>query len=193
MLSSQEVDLVNILSESFKDRVTEDTETIEQRLLERLKDSPLITDYDDIYFCKSFKINNAFEDLHILILKYSYQTRSGRYDLNNSELQIVAIKSLNKSYGNLLIRPETLQDKVIELIISSEIDLEDYPSFSAKYYFVAESESSAYSFATQKRISLIERQKEIVIHVKDDFLIAKYCRSLTDEDFNSMIEFISEI
>jgi hypothetical protein len=195
MLSAQEIDFVEELYVSNQGKIEEISESTDNEIefYKKLDNSLLLIDYIDIYFYKSFKVLGCADFANILVIKTFYKIRSGKYNIGDYELQLIGMKSLNKNFGNILLRPETLADKIVELFSRTEIDFNDYPLFSTKYYLLADNESLCKSFATNQRINLIEDQNEILIQVMDNLLIAKYCRLLNHSDFVNLVDFIKRI
>ena len=129
----------------------------------------------------------------MIIAKVTYSIPSGKYNLGASELQLIGFKKLDKNYANILIKPETMEDKVSEWFTKVEIDFKDFPKFSSAYYFLAEHEQSGYSFATANRLNSIENQRELFIEIAGDILVSKYTRKLNEDDFKSMLKFIENV
>lgn len=148
---------------------------------------------------KDFNIKTGFKILKmpaygcIFVIAIRYYIHSGKYGNNGSDIQVIGLKKLDKNYGHILIRPETFEDKISELVIKTEIDFKDSPKFSSKYFFVSDDRFLAEQFATTPRLTLIEQQHELVLEVIGDQLIARFPRKLHDQDFESMISFIRNI
>lgn len=195
MLTSSEVDLLEEFLSQNKDLVDigfNNTDN-DYRILEYINNSVLMKGYDDFHIYKAVKVLNSLYDTYIILVEVAYSITRGKYPARYTETQIIGLKKLSRSFGNIFIRPETFEDKVSELFMKSEIDFPDYPKFSYSYYCTADNEFNAKLFATSERLKHIEMQKEILIEVNEDLLISKFSRLITKDDCNSMVEFIKNI
>ncbi len=193
MLTAKEIDFVENLYQLHQDKLQEvlDFPSQKQGIYKIVENSILFNEYIESYLYKSYKL---FDNAYLLVLKNTYKIIQDRRQSNiNSELQLVAIKELKQDYGNIYIRPETFADKMVETFIKTEIDFVEYPKFSSKYYVIAESENQCRMFVTPSIVELISLQKEIHIHISKNVLITKYCRTITEENFESLLNFIQKI
>ena len=192
MLTIDEIGLLDRLYQTYQKKLIEISEitTKEEENYQKLEHSFLLNEYESVKYNTSFRVNGCPEITHLIIVKVLYKIRSGKYNLGNEELQIIGIKQLPQDFGNILIRPETLADKIVEFLHHTEIDFINYPDFSSKYYVLSNEISLCQEFATENRIQLIEKQRDIFIQVKGDVVIAKFFRGLTEDDFAGMIDFL---
>ena len=82
----------------------------------------------------------------------------GKFSHEVSENQILGVKILDRDYGHILIRPETIEDKFRELFKKKEKDFKSNPRFSFHYYVLHESTFANSNFETEKRLDLISEQ-----------------------------------
>ena len=157
-----------------------------------LDNTKLFEGYKSYEMIKSFRIRGV--DLSdILILNLTYQVSSGKQTYEQSETQIIGFTKLKKNYGQLLISPESIEDKIRDWFEKSDIDFKDFPKFSSRYLFQADDRNKAESFATTNRLQLIEQQPNIIIEVRNNLLIAKYPRNINSDDFNAMTLFLKNL
>ena len=195
MLSSEDIDLLNELKRQyasscapindFRDKDFDFNEVI----------------WNSILF-ESYEFNEIFEVLEIkgqtsftrmMLVNLTYISTKGKFRYRLNEVQLIGLKKLNQKFGHLFIRPETVEDKVLEIFTRQELDFKQFPTFSSKYYFLSNDESNGRFFATDTRLNLIEKQHEIQIEVSEDLLIAKYSKKFNAEDFQNMITFLQKI
>jgi hypothetical protein len=195
MLSSSEIDLLEEIFSQNTDLIDIgfNSSDSENEILSYLNNSLLMKEYDAFQIHKLAKFSDSNYETYIIIIEVDYSISRGKYPSRFTENQIIGLKKLNRAYGNIFIRPETFEDKVSKLFIKSEIDFPDYPKFSLRYFFTADTEFNAKLFATSERLKCIEKQNEIKIVVNEDVLISKFSRIITYEDCTSMIEFIKSI
>jgi len=106
---------------------------------------------------------------------------------------MVVAKKLDKAYGRIIIRPETLLDKVSEWFNRLEMDFKYHKKFSAKYYFLAQDKDLGVQFASEQRLELMFQMDKIQVEIIDDQLIAKFSRPANGKDMLSLIRFIESI
>ena len=194
MLSSNEIDLIDqLISRNEKEFDRRFDNSIDKLLSQFLDDSSILKSYKDVDYYRSLRVAGCANDAHLLIVEVGYDLLSGKHNLGDYEPQLIGLKKLDKNYGSIIIRPETLEDKLAEFFTKAEIDFKDYPKFSSKYYFLSDDKPLGYSFATNDRLTLIEQQREVYIEIKGDMLISKYMRILNAEDFSSMLDLIKKI
>lgn len=131
--------------------------------------------------------------VYFVLSEVSYKPGSGKRCPDYSEIQAIVIKVLDSDYGHMLIRPETLEDNVMEWFKRTEIDFPGHPEFSSHYFCVAKDASLAMKFLTDDRLNLISAQKEIFTEVRNNLLLAKYARIVSERDCLNLNEFIKKI
>lgn len=145
----------------------------------------------------AIKITNSFESFHLafLYVGYSYAySRKYSYSLTY-EYQTWGIINLRKDFGHILIKPETLIDKIHELIKSIEIDFPDDPEFSKKYFVVTNDETKARSsmsslFREQiKRISM----SDFVLEIRGDKLIIGNRKIIEPDSAIDLVNFMDSL
>ncbi len=194
MLAAHEIELIDqLISKNEKEFDRRFDNSIDKQLSQFLDESTILNSYKEIDYYKSLRVAGCANDTHFLIVEVGYDLLSGKHNLGDYEPQLIGLKKLDKNYGSIIIRPETLEDKLAEFFTKAEIDFKDYPKFSSKYYFLSDNKPLAYSFATNDRLTLIEQQREVCIEIKGDMLISKYMRILNAEDFSSMLDLIKKI
>ncbi len=195
MLSLDEINAIEEILSNYSNQFQEiDQPTEEEKNVFSIVDEALILkEYDNIEFNKLLNIKELTKSAWLTLVNVDYSLYSGKQRQIYGDLQLIGIKVLRFNYGHLLIRPETLGDKITELFHHTEIDIKEFPEFSSKYYFISDNEALALSFASQQRLMLIETQKEITIEIINNTLIAKFPRFLNSADFESMLDFIKNI
>ncbi len=148
----------------------------------------MFSGYRDLDLYDLFKVVISGQVFYFGTLEVEYTWKESRYPSAMREFQNFMIKKLDFDYGKLLIRPETIQDKVQEIFVKSEIDFADHPGFSSRYYFVAEDKSLARSFATDRRLSLMEMQRELFVEINSNLLLAKFSRNVNYDDCLTLLE-----
>jgi len=109
------------------------------------------------------------------------------------EQELIGIAVLRKDYGRVIIRPETLADKIAELFNSTEVDFADDQAFSSRYYVLAENESLFRFSVSSEFRKAIKKFNEIEIEIIGNILIARFKKPFSDESGSEIVNFMSEI
>ncbi len=106
----------------------------------RLFKAPNLTLLDSMY---TILKKNKFIHLFFVQKTHIHDT-GGIYPLGNVEEQLKIFPYIflgfNSDFGNTAIRSETLQDKVMDFFLKTDIDFTDSPVFSRKYQCESDSE-----------------------------------------------------
>ena len=145
------------------------------------------------------RIQNEGIECYITFTQVSYQLPSASKfpKAPTEEFQIWGIVFLRNNFGHILIKPETILDKIHELINPIELDFEDDKHFSDKFYVVTNDELKAKLQMTPLFRNIITniKVKEFVIEIIDNKLIfgdKKYAQSVTALEFVNLFDSIAK-
>jgi hypothetical protein len=112
-----------------------------------------------------------------------------------TEYQTWCMLPLKRQYGHILIKTETIFDKIHELIHPIEIDFKDDVDFNHQFYLLASDEIIARSLLSpQFRSSLkLLRQKDLWIEVSKDKLILGNKKRIDTSNTLEMADFLYKI
>ncbi|MEI8133911.1 MAG: hypothetical protein WCH46_02390 [bacterium] len=96
-------------------------------------------------------------------------TRARMYSEKN--LCILGYKKLQSAYGDVLIRPETMADRIVELVEGKEILFPDHPDFNKKYLVLAKDVDLFTSAVTDEFLSAIEKLDRANIEIHNQHLL----------------------
>ncbi|XZF16471.1 hypothetical protein ACTHGU_10045 [Chitinophagaceae bacterium MMS25-I14] len=100
--------------------------------------------YKSIDFRFITELDNGFNKWHIVFPEVSYSYAGGKGGMNNaSEYHAFGLAGLKRDFGHVVIRPETFTDKIREMIKPVELDFEDDPDFSSRFYVLASDRDKA--------------------------------------------------
>jgi hypothetical protein len=110
-----------------------------------------------------------------------------------SEYELIGVAVLRKNYGQVSIRPETIEDKLNDLFTHTDIDFDFDKEFSKKYYVNATNEAlfrmniSAHFLETIRQIDGLE------IEIDGKTLIARLRKQFTPENAEIIAKLITEL
>jgi len=144
----------------------------------------------DCYLVPNFSNDNIY--FGALAIGYKIYSK-GKTLTESTELHCFVIKELPSTHEAMLIRPETIADKILDFVTKSDTDFADFPEFSSKYYFIAKNKEEAIRFANNVRLQAITYQDRVTIEINKNLLYATYDRIITETDCKSIIEFAKKI
>jgi len=100
---------------------------------------------------------------------------------------------LQKDYGRVLIRPETINDKISELFEKTDIDFDNDLAFSSRYYMLAEKESQCRKCVSAEFRKTVRGFDGLEIEIDGRILIARFRKPYTVEIGIAITRFITAI
>jgi len=150
----------------------------------------------DVSLRGSFVIKNARTDCYILFVevhKIDRGTyRAAKLSSDHYEYQTWALAYLKKDFGRVLIRPETLADKIIELVHPVELDFEEDKAFSDTWYVLINDRWKAEAAMDRNfRNAVMDvRHDHVVIEIIDHTLIIGHGRPASPDASLQLAEFV---
>lgn len=138
-----------------------------------LEDFELFRNYVAINLRGSFVIKDSRTDCYILFVELGVADATTRPGHHHKEYQTWALAYLKHDFGRVLIRKETLADKIIELVHPVEIDFPDDKAFSDTFYVVANDFNKAFAnIGRDFRNAVMDvRHDDFLIEIADHTLI----------------------
>jgi len=153
--------------------------------------------YKDVHIRGSFVIKNAKTDCYILFIELGYTApNTGRGpSINHKEYQVWALAYVKHNFGRVLIRPETLADKIIEIVHPIEIDFKEDKAFSDTFYVLANDTDKAIPGIDRSfRNAVMDvRYDHFTIEIFDHTLIIGDRKLITPERSVHLCEFVSRL
>jgi len=129
-----------------------------------------------------------------LALMYIANQTYTRYQSYVSGNQLWAFVKLKKDFGRILIRKETLTEKVIELIHPIEIDFPDDKHFSDKFYVVTNDKNKAtLAMNWNFRDALMDMHDDWMVEIVNNHLLVYNNRAMDVDEAVQMVEFAGKI
>ncbi|HEY4196428.1 MAG TPA: hypothetical protein VGM63_12885 [Mucilaginibacter sp.] len=161
-----------------------------------LENFELFKHYDDVIVRDSYVIKQGSSDCYILFLEVTYRVDGGRVGCHyRREYHTLALAYLKKDFGRVMIRPETLTDKLLELIHPIELDFAEDKAFSDTFYVLVNDHQKAVNAIDRNfRNAVMDvREKDLVIEVVNHTLIIGNCKTIVPEDAINLAEFVVRV
>jgi len=178
-------------------------------IADSLKHYYLFKEYSDVQLIKAFKsvggnpysllfflLRNIYPEHHLyypnaVVERGAPMERQILYSID--DLSIYGMIKLRNDYGNVLIHPETLGDKIHELIEHKEIKFPDYPHFNSKYYVVALDTEKFCSVISEDLINLIDSVPHAFVEIHNDLLLIGLKKNADIDNALVLVDFLDAV
>jgi len=145
----------------------------------------------------TIRITNSSCSFHLAFVQVGYSYAYARkYSFGlRYEYQTWGVANLKTDGGHILIKPETVIDKIHELINPIEIDFPDDVNFSKKYYVVTDDEIKARSLINESFRNQVKQilVKEFIIEIFKDKLIIGNRKVIDQETAIDFTKFMNQV
>ncbi len=150
----------------------------------------------DIRLRESYVIKQDNNSSYILFVEAHSKTPNIKAGVTDHyDHQTWALAYLKHNFGRVLIRPETLRDKIVELIHPLEIDFAADKAFSDLFYVVANDHEKAVTGIDRNlRNAVMDvREDDFIIEIVEHTLIIGSKKIITPEGAIHLAEFVSRV
>lgn len=161
-----------------------------------LKNFEVFKHYDDVIVRDSYVIKQGSSDCYVLFLEVTYRVDGGRTGCHyRREYHTLALAYLKKDFGRVMIRPETLTDKLLELIHPIELDFAEDKAFSDTFYVLVNDHQKAVNAIDRnfRNVVMDVRTDNFVIEVINHTLIIGNKQPVSLENAMHMAEFVVRV
>lgn len=188
------IDRLNSILTNFQFRVLNEPEVT--KIEDMIMNFESISNYSQVVFSEAIEIkkNHQISSLHLLSITYIYKSsKIPQNESMHSEYELIGIAKLKKDYGRVLIRPETIEDKIINLFFNIDIDFDFNKDFSKKYYVVANDETKVRNCISNSFLETIRRFSGLEIELNSNILMVRLRKQFTQENGEIITNFLTSI
>lgn len=159
-------------------------------LFESLKSYPMVV------MAETVSLISQQQKSFLCLLSLTFTSRgvkSPHSEQSFSEYEIIGIAPLRKDYGQVLIRPESLEDKISEVFIHTDIDFDIDHDFSRKFYVDASDEDRLRLRISPGFLRTFSRFHGIEAEISGNVLMARLRKPFTVENGIFIAGFLAEI
>jgi len=190
---------VNIVIESLKTKfenciLKKLTESEEEMIVNNLSCFDSFENYSMAVLSEAVEITKNGNSSYLLLLNLQTTIKGVRIPQNESTIsdyELIGLAVLKKKYGRVLIKPETLEDKINDLFSHVDIDFDFDKEFSKKYYVIATNESLFRNSISTQFIETIREVKGLEIELNDNILIVRLRKQFTPENGEIIAKFLT--
>jgi len=161
-----------------------------------LEQFEVFRNYFDIKLRESYAIKHFNNDSYLLFVETHARMMNYKTGMHESyENQTWALAYLKKDFGRVLIRRETLADKIIELVHPVELDFEEDKAFSDTFYVLVNDHQKAISAIDRNfRNAVMDvRHEDFTIEVIEHTLIVGDRQPMSPERAVYLAEFVARL
>jgi hypothetical protein len=134
-------------------------------------------DYEDITLMDSWMVSDGTAKTELcFVMTVATISVGGKYSVRNVREETrwpAVVLRLPTDFGSVLIRPETIVDKMMELFSSSEIDFDEHPEFSRRYYVLVSDETKARLGFKMPLLDAFNAEDDLRVEIHGDLLLAR--------------------
>jgi hypothetical protein len=157
----------------------------------------IIKSYPQWFVKNVVTVSSGSGTFSLLAVDLSYEVAStSRYHAQvhtYHECQLYGFAKLSHALGKILIRPESLQDKFVELFVRQEVDFPKHPQFSKEFYVLAEHPQRAVRGLSKDFLDQCCLLKNIVVEISDDSMLITQQRIIAPEDTLKFCDFFEKV
>jgi hypothetical protein len=148
----------------------------------------------DVNVRGSYVIKQDCGDAYILFVEVHYKI-GGKHVTHHPEFQVWGLTYLKHNFGGVVIRRETLTDKLLELIHPLELDFKEDKPFSDTFYVVVNDHAKATAGMNRDfRNAVMDiRDNDFMIEIVDHTLIIGNYDPIVAEKSSHIAEFVERI
>ena len=135
--------------------------------------------------------DSSFNSFKLSLLKYDTAFRQVKYPYQEKEIieshyYFLGQLSLRQDFGRVFIKPETIEDKIVELFSPVEIDFKSHPLFSFKYYVLTKDKEHFINKIPEQFFKLMENFRGVSIEFNKRQCVFKLPAAIDMEECNTL-------
>lgn len=149
--------------------------------------------YLDVNVRDSFVIREGSNDSYMLFIENHFKTKGTKGEIcDHYEYQTWALAYLKKDFGRVMIRPESLTDKILELIHPIELDFAEDKAFSDTFYVLVNDRQKAASAMDRnfRNVVMDIREHDFIIEIINHTLIIGHRKPVLPANAISLADFV---
>lgn len=152
--------------------------------------------YDFVVISETLKVVRENRCSFLALLNFNYTVKPVKYplnEINENYAEVIGIVRLAKDYGRVLIRPETIEDKMSEFFCRTEVDFENETQFNRKYFTLTDQEQRLRTQVSSHFLNTIATYDDLQIEINGHVLFVRTGHPYTPQTATILAEFLAEI
>jgi len=155
-----------------------------------------LNNYSQVVLSEAIEIKKYQQISFLVLLSMTFSfksTKSPQNETRFSEYELIGIATLKQDYGRVLIRPETIEDKIKNLFLVTDIDFDFNEDFSKKYYVVANDETKVRNCISNSFLETVRGFDDLEIELDGTILMVRLRKQFTRENAETISNFLTAI
>jgi predicted type IV restriction endonuclease len=168
----------------------------EENIVNTISRFESLGNYSLVLLSEAVEIVKDENSSYLLMLNFhtTYKgVRTPQNETDISDYELIGLALLKKDYGKVLIRPETIEDKLNNLFEHIDIDFDFDKKFSKKYCVEADNEEKLRNNISKQFIETIREINGLEIEIDKNILIVRLRKQFTPENGEVITKFITAI
>ncbi|MBB6111568.1 hypothetical protein [Mucilaginibacter lappiensis] len=164
----------------------------------KLKEFDVFSNYPNATIGGTLLINHPESGCYLTYVKTHTVIKTGQgpgAGISYYKCQLWASATLRNDFGRVIIRRETLVDKILNLVHPVELHFKDDPTFSSRFYVVAnDPEKATLAMTSNFRAAIMNIQlDDFIIEIVNSTLIIGNIQLITPEQAVYLADFASKL
>jgi hypothetical protein len=162
----------------------------------QLEQFEIFKNYSDVNLLGSYVIKHLNNNSYLLFVENQYKAGGINKRVEDyHECQIWALAYLKQDFGRVLIRRETLADKIVELMHPVELDFKEDKPFSDTFYVLVNDNQKALTAINRNfRNAVMDiREDDFIIEIVNHTLIIGSRKSVSPERVLYLADFVARL
>ena len=161
----------------------------------QLEQFKLLGQYNDVSARDTFALKNGGLDSYMLFLEMSSNSVKKGEIKHHNQYQPWALTYLKNDFGRVIIRTETLFDKIRELLLPIELDFEEDKPFSDRFYVLTDDKQKAENAMNQafRDAVMAIKETDILIEIYEHTLIIGNRKPILPEHACYLADFVTKV
>jgi hypothetical protein len=135
----------------------------------------------------------------LCLVRRPYRAESGGYARGYSstvtvhETRLLGLFALPAEAGQVLIRPESITDKIVEMFKRHEVDFDDSPRFSSRYYVLATDEAALREAMTPKALDILGERTDLFAEIHGRDMVVAWPAVPDPDDIEEPADFFADL
>ena len=162
----------------------------------QLQQFEVLKHYNNVNTRDAFAIKNGGLDSYMLFLELSHKATVKKNDLKHHHpYQPWALTYLRQDFGRVIIRTETLFDKLKELLLPIELDFKEDKPFSDRFYVLTDDRHKAETAMNQafRDAVMAIKETDFIIEIYEHTLIIGNRKPILPEHACYLADFVNRL
>jgi hypothetical protein len=163
----------------------------------RLRGIELFEERAGIFLLDAWSVSHGGPDLQLCLLVRPFKTPEQKGGIIETvtkyECHMAGLFSLRRDLGRVLMRPETFGDKLLEIFRPREVDFDECPQFSDRYYVLASDEERLRQHIPPSALDHLGTRRDLLIEISGTDMVVLWPQAIGRSSSQEACRFFIEL